>query len=356
MRILSRYVLREFSVFLVPSFVSFVAIFLIVDLAGRLSSFIDRGLTGSAIALYYLWYVPYISVLVLPMAMLLACLFCMGGLARRQELTAMKAAGASLYRIVLPIQVLALAISVCAFLISDRVMPEGNRRRSALDSGANYEQLPETLSQVVLPDTGDRVLYLVKYFPREKRGEGVTLDQYEGILPVSTILAEEIVWRDGGWDFLRGSVRHFGDADLEHVSAFESKRLEDLALRPEDLAQASRPVDQMTGAELRAFIARKIRTGRNADREAVELQLRMAFPFANFVIVLLGVPISASTRSTGKPLLVGMCLLLSFVYYGSIQAGRAFGWNGLLHPFVGAWGANLVFLAIGGTLLFRTRK
>ncbi|MDP6778718.1 MAG: LptF/LptG family permease [Candidatus Latescibacteria bacterium] len=356
MRILSRYVLREFGVYLAPSVVGFVAIFLVVDLAGRLSSFIDRGLTPGTIALYYLYYIPYISVLVLPMAMLLACLFCMGGLARHQELTAMKAAGASLYRIVLPIQVLALVISACAFLVADRLMPEGNRRRSALDSGEMYEQLPEIIRQVVLPEEGDRIVYVAAYFPRERRGEGVTLDQYEGLQPVSRILAEEIVWRQEGWDFLRGSVRYFGDADLEHVSAFESMRLDDFSFGPGDLAGASRPEEQMTGAELRAFIARKIRTGRDADRETVELHLRMAFPFASFVIVLLGVPISGGTRSAGKPLLVGMCLLLSFVYYGSIQAGRAFGWNGLLPPFFGAWGANLIFLAVGVVLLFRTRK
>ena len=356
MRILSRYILREFSVYLVPSFVSFVAIFLIVDLAGRLSSFIDRGLTGSAIALYYLWTLPYISVLVLPMAMLLACLFCMGGLARRQELTAMKAAGASLYRIVLPIQVLALAISVAAFLVADWVMPEANRRRSASEQGREYALLPEVRAQVALREEDERILSVARYFPRERRGEQVTLDQYRGRFLVSRTRAEELVWHEEGWNALRGEIRLFGDSDREQVLAFESRRLEDLALRPEDLAQASRPVDQMTGAELRAFIARKIRNGERADREAVELQLRMAFPFANFVIVLLGVPISASTRTTGKPLLVGVCLLLSFVYYGSIQAGRAFGWNGQLPPFVGAWGANLVFMAIGGALLFRTRK
>ncbi len=356
MRILSRYVLREFGVFLMPSLVGFVAIFLVVDLAGRLSSFIDRGLTASAIVLYYVWYLPYISVLVLPMAMLLACLFCMGGLARRQELTAMKAAGTSLYRIVLPIQVLALMISAAAFLVADRVMPEANRRRSALEQGRQYALLPELRSQVALREDDGRILSVATYYPRERRGEQVTLDQYQGRFLSMRIRAEEMVWQEGGWTALRGELRLFDGTDLERVHAFESRRLEDLALRPEDLAQAPKPVDQMTGAELRAFIARKIRNGEKADREAVELQLRMAFPFANFVIVLLGIPVSEGTRSTGKPLLVGVCLLLSFVYYGSIQAGRAFGWNGVLPPFLGAWGANLAFLAIGGALLFRTRK
>ncbi len=356
MRILSRYVLRQFLSPLGLSFLSFLAIFVVVDLADRLSAFLDRGVDVRTILLYYTWYIPYISVLVLPMAMLLASLFCIGELARHQELTAMKAAGISLYRIVLPVQALALLVSVGAFFLADRVMPEANRRRMAIERGENPISPRGIRSRVVLRDVHGQILSVSKYDPEEKRGWQVTLDQYKGRRLVRKVRGEEMVWEAGGWTLYRGEQRQFGAEGRETVSKFESMRAEGVTLRPEDLIRESRPVDQMRYGDLKAFIGRKARNGEETTRERVELHLRVAFPFANFVIVLFGVPLSSRPRGTGKPLQVGICLLVSFVYYGCIQAGRATGWNGLLPPFWAAWGANFLFLGVGGGMLLRAHK
>jgi lipopolysaccharide export system permease protein len=115
MPILSRYVLRQFLSPLGLGLVCFLAIFIVIDLVDRLGAFIDRDVEVGLIVTYYLWYVPYVAVLILPMSLLLASLFSVGGLARRQELTAMKATGASLYRILLPVQLFALLLSIAAF-------------------------------------------------------------------------------------------------------------------------------------------------------------------------------------------------------------------------------------------------
>ena len=93
MRILSRYVLWRFVQPLVFSSAGFVAIFVVVDLANRISTFLDREVDATSIVVYYVWSVPYFAFVTLPMACLLASLFCLGGLARRNELAAMKAAG-----------------------------------------------------------------------------------------------------------------------------------------------------------------------------------------------------------------------------------------------------------------------
>lgn len=117
MHILSRYVLRQFLAPLGLGLLSFLVIFIVIDLVDRLGSFIDRDVTFELIVSYYLWYVPYISILVLPMALLLASLFSVGGLVRHNELTAMKATGVSLVRILLPVNVFALLVSIGAFFL-----------------------------------------------------------------------------------------------------------------------------------------------------------------------------------------------------------------------------------------------
>lgn len=123
MSILSRYVLRQFLSPLGLGFACFLAIFVVIDLVDRLGTFIDRDVEVGLIVIYYLWYVPYIAVLVLPMSLLLASLFSVDGLVRRHELTAMKATGASLYRILLPVQLFAFLLSIVAFFLPTRSFP-----------------------------------------------------------------------------------------------------------------------------------------------------------------------------------------------------------------------------------------
>ena len=356
MRVLSLYVQRQFLELFLLCYIGFIGIFVVVDLVGRLSAFIDRGVGPVVILMFYLWSIPYFSVLILPMAMLLASLFCFGGLARFGELTAMKAAGASLYRLVVPVLSVSLLICVCAFFLTDWVMPEANRRRSAVERGRKPVFKKPILSQVVLRDIDGQILSVGRYTRAEKKGQQVTLDKYEGRKLVLKIRAEEIVWQGEGWELKDGEVRRFSDQGGESVRRFEDFSAGTITLGPEDLARESRPADQMSYKELTNFIKRKIRNGEQVTRDLVGLHLRLAFPFAGFVMVLFGIPLSSRTQRTGKPLLVGICLLVAFVYYGSIQAGRVMGWNGLLPPFWGAWAANLMFLIIGTGMLARTHK
>jgi lipopolysaccharide export system permease protein len=355
-RILTRYVLGRFAQLFVLSYVAFVSVFVVVDLASRLSAFIDQGVPLRGVFAYYAWSLPYFSLLVLPMAVLLACLFCFGSLVRSGELDAMKSAGLSLYRIVLPVQLLALVISGLAFVVADRLMPEGNRKRAALERGERPRFTAPVRAQVVLRDVDGQVLSVGQYFRKERRGTQVALDRYDGRRLVQKIRAEELAWVGGGWVLRRGDVRHFGKDGRQAVRPFLSMPAEGLTLTPEDLSQEYREIDQMGFRELRSFIERRRRNGEQATREEVEWHLRLAFPFACFVMVLLGSPIASRSRRAGRPLLVGLCLLISFAYYGSIQGGRALGWNGMLPPAAGAWGANVLFLAAGWVLVWRAHK
>ena len=91
MRILDLYTLRKFVFVLLFALLAFVSIFVIIDLVERLSDYIDKQVPAGVVMSYYFYFIPYILVLMLPIAMLLASLFSVGNLGRYQELTAMKA-------------------------------------------------------------------------------------------------------------------------------------------------------------------------------------------------------------------------------------------------------------------------
>ena len=356
MRILSRYVQKQFCIYLALCFSGFLAVFIVVDLAGRLSGFLDGGVSGGTIFLYYAFSIPYMGVLILPMAMLLASLICFGNLARFGELAAMKSAGISLYRIAAPVMGAALLVCTASFLLTDRVMPGANRKRAAIVQGKRRAVFKPVVSQVVLQDVGGRILSVGAYFRKEARGEQVTLDRYEGMRLVEKLRAEEMRWQRGRWTFLRGEVRRFSERGGERIIRFGELEARDVTLTPEDLSREDRSADELSYSDLTALIQRKRRIGDGVVREQVARNMRVSFPFTGFVMALIGISLSSRTRRAGKSLLVGICLLISFVFYGCIQTGRVMGWNGILPPFSSAWAANFLFLCLGAVLLIRTRR
>ena len=356
LRILSRYVVKQFAMPLGLSLVAFGVVFVVIDLVDRLSAFIDREVGIVSILLYYLYYFPYVLVLVMPMAVLLGGLFCMGGLIQRGELLAMKAAGVSLYQVVVPLQMLALGVSLCAVGLADQVVPRANRARAEIQQPRRSPVSPQAIRvQVALRDTGSRVFSMAEYDAIAMEGREVVLDRYKDGTLVERIRSEEVVWEKSEWHFVEGDIRKF-DADGESYKHFRVWIGQGITLRPEDFARDVLPEEQMTYGELADFIDRQRNNGRQALRESVALHMRWAFPFANFVIALFGLPMASRMRRTGRPVQIGLCLLICFAFYGCIQFGRAMGWNDVVDPLWGAWGANFVFAIIGLVLLVKTRK
>jgi len=107
MTVLDKYVLKKFIINLFISIVAFVMIFLVVDLIENIDKFIDRDAEVSIVFFYYIYYIPYIINLTLPISMLLSCLFTLGSMSQHNEIVAQKSAGISLYRIFTPLFVLA---------------------------------------------------------------------------------------------------------------------------------------------------------------------------------------------------------------------------------------------------------
>ena len=109
--------------------------------------------------------------------------------------------------------------------------------------------------------------------------------------------------------------------------------------------------------ELRRYIDRKERTGGDTTRELVDLNLKIAYPFANLVIVLFGVTLAGrSARRGGAALGFGLALFLCIVFWMSIKFGQGVGYGGGLPPWLAAWLANIVFGALGLMLLLRARS
>lgn len=370
MRILSRYLVRRYLVSLLLALAAFVSIFLVVDLTDRLNEFLDRGFEGRAILAYYFFYVPYVIVLALPMASLLACLFSVGDLSRRLELTAMKAAGVSLAQILLPVAGTALILSLLALALGDLVAPGANRRRAEIGRGGALEASSFTVREnLVLRDVNGQVLSIGRYDVGAQVGHIVLLDRYDRGADrregsprpardprlISRLTAKSMRWAEGRWAWQDGVARTFEKA-RETEAPFSLLVPEGLTLRPEDIQRPDRKPEEMSYGDLQRAVERKRLVGVSFQRDLMELQLKIAFPFASLIMVLFGAPLAASLRRTGRGTTFGFCLLLAFIFYGSIKGCQALGGNGLLAPAVAAWLPNMLFAGTGAGIFLRAHE
>ncbi len=357
-RMLDRYLLKRFFINVLIAVLTWIIIFLVVDIIENISKFIDHKATFQQVFLYYLYYIPYIISLTLPVAMLLSVLFTLSTLANNNELIAEFSAGISLYRLLAPLFVVALLISVGAGFFNEKVVPRANQLRLNLKryeiSGHNRPS-EMTRSNIYRQDEENRK-FVIKYFnSKNNTARSVSIQTFEGPALIERIDAERMVWKDGHWLLKKGRVRQFS-GNRERLMTFEDSLFKASRLSPEDLMDIQKKPEEMSFSELNRFIRELRAIGAEVKKWEVERHLKIAMPFANFIVILLGAPLASRKRRGGIGLNFGISLMVSFIYFIIIRTGQVFGHQGKLDPLLAAWLGNLIFLTLGIYSLLKVRK
>lgn len=346
MRILVKYIVKNFLGTLIFALIAFTAIYIVIDVVGFMDKFIDRNVGFFIVAKYYVFYLPYIIILTLPVATLLASLFSVGQLSRYNELIAMQASGLSLYRILSPLLVLGIVISLVAAYAGERFVPYTNQEKQQIYQ-AHVDKVKRRNIEAQTRDINLQIdenrWLLIGFFDTEVgTAFKVSIQSYQQNQLVKRIDAAKMIWENNHWRLVDGYTREFSN-NKETARAFNELELRDLYFKPEDIAKIQKKAEEMSYWELKNFIKEIRRTGGNPDRWLVDLYLKIAFPFANLVIILFGAPLASRKTRSGTALSFGISLFICFLYFGIIKVGQSLGHNGTLPPLFAAWMGNLFF-------------
>ena len=359
-KILDRYIVSKFLVILFYTTMAFIAIFIVVDFVEHLDKFLSGNGTALNIALYYFYYIPYIIHLTLPVNMLLSSLFSLGTMAQYNELIAILSSGVSLYRVVLPILLLALFVSILAGFGGETIVPEANRKRMDIyryDIRNEPREKRGTERQISLQDYDQRQVNIMYFDVAKKRANNVNIVWKEGTNVLERWDVKYMIWQDSlkAWQLHNITRRVFKDS-LETVTRVDSALYEDTRILPEDLVELQLKPEEMNFSELNSFIKKMQSIGADARKWLVDLYMKISYPLANFIIVLFGAPLASQKRRSGPALGFALALLISFVYFLFLRSGQVLGHNGTLSPWLGAWIGNIVFFIGGLILMLRVRK
>ncbi len=364
MRILDRYIIRQFLQALGLGILAFLLIYIVVDFFEQIGDYIDKETPAWTIARLYLFKLPYISMLILPIAMLLASLFSLGRLSRDLELTAMFAAGQRLPRILMPIFILGALISVGSYFFSDQVVTRSNIALEELEAH-EVDRRPQTSQDVrrYVHKMGDdgTIYWAESYYVGQQRFENIILLRYDGSRLRDYIVARHAIWAGSHWRLVEGA-RHSlptGPGKIRTESGsfeFDNLELPEIDEPPESFSKEEKNPEAMDYQELRQYILTQSNAGEDIDRLWVDLHVKASFPWANFVIVLLGGALSASKRRISMATGFGLTVGIAFVYLIFLRVGLSLGHNHTLPPLLAAWAANLLFFTVGLGLLTRASR
>jgi lipopolysaccharide export system permease protein len=262
---------------------------------------------------YVLLTAPAKLVQLMPASMLLGCLFALGTLANRSELTAMRAGGVSPYRIVGWVFKLAGWGVVSLFLVAEFVIPPA--QELAQTERASRLSAQALRSADSFWAESDHQYLNVRQFAHGNVPSDIYLYEFG-----ATGELESFVHAD------RAEVRPDGTWLLEGVSRkrfsatrIETDRLASLAwhpfLRPKQASLLILPPESMQPIELYRYVRELERRHQPAARYAQELWAKIDIPLAMAAMIMIAVPFvfgPLRTRSTGQRMMIGAMIGIVF--------------------------------------------
>ncbi|CUS85353.1 LptF/LptG family permease [Candidatus Kryptobacter tengchongensis] len=361
LKIIDIYVTKQFLQMIIFGLIAFILIFILVDLMENLDDFIDQRVSLSIILKYYLYFSPEIIKLTLPVAVLLSCLFTTGRLSNLNELTAIKVGGMSLYRFMMPFLIVSLLLSLLSVYFNGWVVPKTNKKKLNLERVYMRKHLESWGKyNIYIQDTYTRLLS-IGYFDDElnvaHRVDIQDFDQDDVTRITARYIAPAMKWDSlkDRWLLINCIYRKFY-SNSELIEKKDTLDIGKLNFKPIDIKRKQMKPDEMNLDEMREFIRDQIRSGNDPSRWLTDYYSKLAFPFSNFIVVLFGVALASQKKRAGLAMEFGLSLLIAFLYFIFMKIAASFGYAGILHPFISAWLANIIFLIGGIVVILKVRK
>jgi lipopolysaccharide export system permease protein len=374
MRLLDRYLLREFLVALAVCFGAFLLLWITFDLLFELHTFQENLLNAGDVAEFYIFKIPEFIPIALPISSLLALLYSLTNHARYNEITAIRAAGVSLGRLCLPYLIVGFLLSVGLFALNEFCAPKASDRADEILNRRIKRQLtPEERHQIKElkfnnSSMGGRgrswsaTVYNTKTF---KMTGPVFVNWWPTNSTIPIILKSEFaVWTNGSWFFYGNVVEQMGETRLLSTN---SLAMPEFSETPKDI-RSEITINAYHGLKSQtrrsdiplADIVSYLRLHPHPDRKTrnwlyTKLHGRFAGPFACLVVVLVAVPFAAGSGRRNVFVGVAASIFIFFAYFVLQQIGLAFGESGGLPPWFGAWFPNLFFGTAGLWMMSRVR-
>jgi len=357
--ILDDYVLRDFMFnfcLVVGTLVVLSLIFTAFELIGDvLRNHISLWIVGE----YLLNVTPYFLYNIAQYGVLLAVLITLGLMQRSNEVTAMKATGISIYRVIVPVLLAAVLIAVGLFLSDQFYLPHTNKRQDALLNTIKGKPAQTYLNPYRKWIFGQHsTIYYYQVFDSDRNQFGdLSVFQFnpQTFQLVSRIYTDRANWDDrlNRWVCAQGWQRSFTGAAIQNYRTFDVATFAAVSEPPYYFKKEVKQSLEMNYEQLRRYIRDLQQSGFEVVKLRVQLQKKIAFPVITFVMGVLAIPFALSAGKRGATAGVATAIGIAVVYTVISGLFEAMGNISQLPPVLAAWSPDVIFALVGGYLILK---
>ncbi|HET6180658.1 MAG TPA: LPS export ABC transporter permease LptF [Candidatus Sulfotelmatobacter sp.] len=359
--LLDDYVLRDFFVYLGMILSTFLVLVIVFTLFELLGDILRNQVPATVVAEYLLNVAPYLLYNVAPLVMLLAVLVTFGLMQRSNEITAIKATGTSIYRIVTPVIVAAAFMAAALFFADQFYLPHTNKRQEAL-----HNQIKGKPAQTYLrPDRKwifgqNNDIYYYQFFDPDRDQFGnITVFQLDRASFAITrrIHAERAHWADNlnRWVYEQGWARTLNGSAIatDGYRTFDVSTFPELGETPSYFKKEVKQYNEMNYEELRRYIRDLQQGGFDVVRLRVQLHKKLSYPLITLIMAVLAIPFALSTGKRGAITGVAVAVGIAAFYIVVTRFFEAMGDQSLLPAALAAWSPDLIFVLVGSYLILK---
>jgi lipopolysaccharide export system permease protein len=341
MKIIQRLYLKDFLKLLAMLVLGLSVIFSLIDLSGRLDSFMPGKPSIRSLVLYALYNMPRFLIFLLPMSVLICSLFTFSQAFRRKEIVAIKTAGGRLRSLFTPFVAAGICLCIFAFLMGEMVLPDFSKRSVELKNtlSGKAKKIAFTEGALWLKDKKGSPVKIDLYVEDRKIAEGICIFVTGDDFLKEEIMAENAHWNGSTWILEKVKRYNVQTGRMERIGTMEYADLGSPDLFSENIKKP----DEMGIAELYRYMQRLKKAGFRNTKLAVDINSKISFPLINFFMMLLGISLSLRINLGGGLFSAGLGLLLSLCYWFGFTLSLSMGYAGILPPFPAAWIVPLVF-------------
>lgn len=356
---IDKYIFLRLLVITVVVLVMLIFIYVMIDFSENSDNFADQGAEmNEIISRYYLNFIPEMTRLVLPVAVFVAVLFLTGQLSDRLEITALKAAGVSLYRLMVPYLVFAVLCAVIISYLDSNAIPKANAERLAFEEEYLQDRTERLDQSDIFRQPSAEMRLRVNYFDESNEiAYRVRMIEFKGNEISKTTTASRMVWQDStqSWTLEAVTERFWHDQGYEERTFPKKDTV--LNVFPRDLSRTTSDIYQLTYSDASNYIASIERSGAGGvEIPKVQYFGRLAYPFSIIVVMIIGFSFASVRRKGGKGVYLAAGLTISFLYLAFMKIIEPFGYYGAIPPAMVAVLPHLFFLIVGIGLLINAKK
>lgn len=335
-----------------------IVIVVVFDVSEKIDDFIAKEAPFKAIVFdFYFNFIPYFVNLFSPLFTFIAVIFFTSKMATRTEIVAILSSGVSYRRLLFPYMLSATVIAILSLYLNNFVIPHATKKRIAFEDKYIRNEFYNRDKNIHIQIAPDNYIYLERFSTEENTGYKFSLEKFKDGKLYYKLISENIKWDTvkSHWEINNYYIRHINGMDetIRKGTVIDTT----FSFTPQEFGRKDNTIETMDYNELNQYIvSERMKGADNIELSEIEKYRRIAFPFATFILTLIGVSIASRKIRGGIGMHIGLGILISFTFILFMQVTTTFSASGLVSPLVAVWIPNFLFSFLALYLLKNAQK